>query len=138
MFLSLMHFGKAYVLNKHIQKYTAAGMLSAGMSWLITVQFNDTLMVPSIWCMYEGKRDKQTGSVGEWDGDSVKRTAYVCVCVRYLVLQIYWPKKNKTRKPFDSSHDGILFTLCLQDPHAEEFEDKEWTFVIENVSTYVS
>lgn len=25
--------------------------------------------------------------------------------------------------------------LSLQDPHAEEFEDKEWTFVIENVST---
>lgn len=25
--------------------------------------------------------------------------------------------------------------LALQDPHAEEFEDKEWTFVIENVST---
>lgn len=25
--------------------------------------------------------------------------------------------------------------LPLQDPHAEEFEDKEWTFVIENVST---
>ena len=24
--------------------------------------------------------------------------------------------------------------LSLQDPHAEEFEDKEWTFVIENVS----
>lgn len=24
--------------------------------------------------------------------------------------------------------------LLLQDPHAEEFEDKEWTFVIENVS----
>lgn len=23
----------------------------------------------------------------------------------------------------------------MQDPHAEEFEDKEWTFVIENVST---
>lgn len=34
------------------------------------------------------------------------------------------------------------FSLCLlQDPHAEEFEDKDWTFVIENVSTalvYVS
>lgn len=27
--------------------------------------------------------------------------------------------------------------LLLQDPHAEEFEDKEWTFVIENVSTSV-
>lgn len=27
------------------------------------------------------------------------------------------------------------FCLCLlQDPHAEEFEDKDWTFVIENVS----
>lgn len=25
-----------------------------------------------------------------------------------------------------------------QDPHAEEFEDKEWTFVIENVSTKLS
>ena len=25
-------------------------------------------------------------------------------------------------------------SLLLQDPHAEEFEDKEWTFVIENVS----
>lgn len=24
--------------------------------------------------------------------------------------------------------------LLFQDPHAEEFEDKEWTFVIENVS----
>lgn len=24
--------------------------------------------------------------------------------------------------------------FLLQDPHAEEFEDKEWTFVIENVS----
>lgn len=28
-----------------------------------------------------------------------------------------------------------MFCLHLQDPHAEEFEDKEWTFVIENVST---
>lgn len=32
----------------------------------------------------------------------------------------------------------MFFTFCnlllLQDPHAEEFEDKEWTFVIENVS----
>lgn len=27
--------------------------------------------------------------------------------------------------------DVIVF---FQDPHAEEFEDKEWTFVIENVS----
>lgn len=26
----------------------------------------------------------------------------------------------------------------MQDPHAEEFEDKEWTFVIENVSTKLS
>lgn len=24
--------------------------------------------------------------------------------------------------------------FAQQDPHAEEFEDKEWTFVIENVS----
>lgn len=31
-----------------------------------------------------------------------------------------------------------LFTLPLQDPHAEEFEDKEWTFVIENVSAKLS
>lgn len=29
----------------------------------------------------------------------------------------------------------FFLTLPLQDPHAEEFEDKEWTFVIENVST---
>lgn len=29
----------------------------------------------------------------------------------------------------------ICSLLCVfQDPHAEEFEDKEWTFVIENVS----
>lgn len=30
-----------------------------------------------------------------------------------------------------------LFSLLFQDPHAEEFEDKEWTFVIENVSNVV-
>lgn len=28
----------------------------------------------------------------------------------------------------------LYILLLLQDPHAEEFEDKEWTFVIENVS----
>lgn len=29
----------------------------------------------------------------------------------------------------------ISLYIVFQDPHAEEFEDKEWTFVIENVST---
>lgn len=30
---------------------------------------------------------------------------------------------------------SVIFSLrLLQDPHAEEFEDKDWTFVIENVS----
>lgn len=29
-----------------------------------------------------------------------------------------------------------LIYLPSQDPHAEEFEDKEWTFVIENVSGF--
>lgn len=29
-----------------------------------------------------------------------------------------------------------LAFLPSQDPHAEEFEDKEWTFVIENVSGF--
>lgn len=29
---------------------------------------------------------------------------------------------------------STLYFAFLQDPHAEEFEDKEWTFVIENVS----
>lgn len=29
---------------------------------------------------------------------------------------------------------NFIILLLLQDPHAEEFEDKEWTFVIENVS----
>lgn len=28
--------------------------------------------------------------------------------------------------------------LSFQDPHAEEFEDKEWTFVIENVSAFIT
>lgn len=28
-------------------------------------------------------------------------------------------------------HEAIL---CQQEPTAEEFEDKDWTFVIENVS----
>lgn len=32
-------------------------------------------------------------------------------------------------------HKHLFFPSPLQDPHAEEFEDKEWTFVIENVST---
>ncbi len=32
-------------------------------------------------------------------------------------------------------HFHILF---FQDPHAEEFEDKEWTFVIENVSAFIT
>lgn len=30
------------------------------------------------------------------------------------------------------SHSSLHFVF--KDPHAEEFEDKEWTFVIENVS----
>lgn len=28
----------------------------------------------------------------------------------------------------------LFLNSDFQDPHAEEFEDKEWTFVIENVS----
>ena len=38
---------------------------------------------------------------------------------------IDWIKKNVFQ---------LYILLLLQDPHAEEFEDKEWTFVIENVS----
>lgn len=33
-----------------------------------------------------------------------------------------------------SAFDSFFYP---QDPHAEEFEDKEWTFVIENVSSPV-
>lgn len=29
---------------------------------------------------------------------------------------------------------SIIFISCQQDPTAEEFEDKDWTFLIENVS----
>ena len=45
---------------------------------------------------------------------------------------------------FHPSHSILFYSIVLkhcffisplQDPHAEEFEDKEWTFVIENVST---
>lgn len=33
---------------------------------------------------------------------------------------------------------AVSIFFYTQDPHAEEFEDKEWTFVIENVSTKLS
>ncbi|KAI2654326.1 EH domain-binding protein 1 [Labeo rohita] len=35
--------------------------------------------------------------------------------------------------------ENIEITVTLfKDPHAEEFEDKEWTFVIENVSAFIT
>lgn len=45
---------------------------------------------------------------------------------------------GQIRLRFIVMHWGVSFFFYTQDPHAEEFEDKEWTFVIENVSTNLS